>query len=1163
MYHYVLSLLVNNLQRKDDVILCTHSRPEPIPEYPFQTSSNTPLTKAWIVIILSLLFCTVFYYKLSKFQSRKDKVEALSAENEKLKSSIADGTAAAAAASQTVTSSSTGDVKKIIVPREIPQSFDPLNLNHNQQLLTDHTNDWFGAPFVAYPPKLPIVNTVDKDPNGSTKDNGYSRLGYFQYPTIVNRTIVFSSEGDLYLTRLPQDDTESNDIMPAMKLTTTVGNAIHPKLNPQLSYLLAYSATYTGVREVYLMDLRGASAAGISQVVVTGAPGTPGGPALRLTYTPGGIISVIGWDEEGKSILYSARSMDASALPDVRLFRLWLSSGYVDEVNDMSTEQTETVKNNGGAATASSKSKSGKDSDVHNNPQNTELDDQDQDNEARKRELKKKERLQRHLDKLSVLSEQARRNSLGSKTSVRPIIEPVPLAQATEGVYHTNESTECIYFTRFKQSSSTKRYVGGSAESLWVYCPGENDDLAVHLTSNYNGTSKSPSIYSYGDAQDVLLFMSDRSELRATPSTMNLWAMALPVTEASFPIRITDVACKNNGIDLSEYSIDPIADGVILRIGADLQYIPEREVKKRLSPLFSTSKEQEKWNDIVTLPIGVYSDFSSMQRLTIPVTPEQFDAFETSFDSISVLLTGRGQTFVAPVVPDIKLMQQTAYGGATNMPYRRYKVAPGAGGEGLTRILTVRHIPQTKTTASIDSGERLALVLATDPLSPTGEHAFYLIRIDNEASPSFGFASLFENGNSVNGTGLPSPILGGHLDSGGSTKQGGLGSVYQDSVTVSPCGSRAVWSDTDGRVVAITLPKTSVSEDIDVVVLPRENEMKEPINGDEAQFAFSPGGRYLAVVHPAQNQFLIISIFDLGPPSFGSIQLGRTVQATPDRFNSFSPVWGKTPKDFTAEKFTQGLNVTSKTSATALYFLSDRDIKMSEPNSPWGTRSPQPHFDGHSSIFVLPLHSLEGSSELKLVNSYIKASYGGGGASEVTMKRIKELEMLLETMKSQVEDEVLDSGHNTTNAPIEFVEEALIDFGDKVDTELLFARKAYKIGTIPGGRFTKIVCQLSDDPSLVVIKKDDEGEYLEIIETADYPSDETKGVRIPTKGSIEYAGTSTDKKYLLVMIAEKLKIIPTTATGIESIIKDTDMIKNIAHWTGIHLNVWPFLEFQQ
>lgn len=972
-----------------------------------------------------------------------------------MKSSIADGTAAASSsASQTVISA--GDDKEFIdskpvVPREIPQSFDPLNLNHNQQLLADHTNDWFGAPFVLYPPKLPIVNTMDKDSNGPTKDNGYSRLGYFQYPTIVNRTIVFSSEGDLYLTRLPQDDIESNDIMPAMKLTTTIGNAIHPKLNPKLPYLLAYSATYTGVREVYLMDLRGGIGA------VTGAPGTPGGPALRLTYTPGGIISVIGWDQEGKSILYSARSTDANALPDVRLFRLWLSSGSTDKVNDISAQQSETIgdKDSDDVA-AASKSKSGKD--VHNNTNNAEFDENNQNNDARKRELKKKERLQRHLNKLSVLSDQARRNSLG-KTSVHPIIEPVPLAQATEGIYHTNKSTECIYFTRFKQSSSTKGYVGGSAESLWVYCPRENDDLAVPLTGNYNGTSKSPCVYSYEDGQDVLLFMSDRSGRSATPSTMNFWAMALPVTEASFPIRITDVACKNNGIDLSEYAIDPTAGGVILRVGADLHYIPEREVMKRLSPLFS--KQQEQWNNIGALPIGVYSDFSSMQRRTIPATPEQFDVFETSFDSISVLLTGRGQTFVAPVIPDIRLMQQTAYGGTTNMPYRRYKVAPGAGGEGLTRILTVRHVPQAK---SIDSGERLALVLATDPLSPTGEHAFYLIRIDNEASPSFGFASLFENDDSVNDTGLPSPILGGHLESGGSTKQGGLGSVYQESVTVSPCGSRAVWSDTDGRVVAITLPKTTAIENLDVVVLPRENEMKQPINGDEAQFAFSPGGRYLAIVHSARNQFSIISMVDLGPPSNGSIQLGRTVQATPDRFNSFSPVWGKTPKDFTAEKFTQGLNVTSKSSATALFFLSDRDIKMSDPSSPWGTRSPQPHFDGHSSIFVLPLHSLEGPSELKLINSYIKASYGGGGASEISMKRITELEMLLETMKSQVADEVLGSEHIATNTSIEFVEEALIDFGDEVDTELSFARKAYMIGTIPGGKYIRIVCQLSDDP---------------------------------------------------------------------------------------------------
>lgn len=78
------------------------------------------------------------------------------------------------------------------------------------------------------------------------------------------------------------------------------------------------------------------------------------------------------------------------------------------------------------------------------------------------------------------------------------------------------------------------------------------------------------------------------------------------------------------------------------------------------------------------------------------------------------------------------------------------------------------------TSAQIDSGERLSLLLATDPLSPTGEHAFYLIRTDAMASPAFGFAALYEYDDIVADTGLPAPFLGGHLESGGSTKEGGL-----------------------------------------------------------------------------------------------------------------------------------------------------------------------------------------------------------------------------------------------------------------------------------------------------------------------------------------------------------------------------------------------------
>ena len=201
----------------------------------------------------------------------------------------------------------------------------------------------------------------------------------------------------------------------------------------------------------------------------------------------------------------------------------------------------------------------------------------------------------------------------------------------------------------------------------------------------------------------------------------------------------------------------------------------------------------------------------------------------------------------------------------------------------------------------MDSGERLALVLATDPLSPTGEHAFYLVRTDAMASPAFGFAALYEYGDYVEDTGLPAPFFGGHLETGGSTREGGLGSVYADSIKVSPCGRRFVFTDTDGRIVVVTVPTTTPVEtpesedeerrlqEVNMIVLPAQNEIGQPlVGGSDTGLVWSPGGRYLAIEHSARNQFKVISIADLGSPENGSIQLGRTVQATVDRFNSFS-----------------------------------------------------------------------------------------------------------------------------------------------------------------------------------------------------------------------------------------------------------------------------------
>ena len=1128
-------------------------------------------------------------------------------------------------------------------------NFDPFQLHPTK---IKEQNEWLGAPFVVTPPQLPTV--TDDNEEDANDDNVGPRLGYFQYPTIVNGTIVFSTEGDLYLTRLPDKMPSNNKMAPlaAMKLTNTVGNALHPKLNPKFQHLLAYSATYSGTREVYLMDLRPTTASSSH-----GAPGTPGGPALRLTYTPGGIRSVVGWDDDGTSILYSAWSCDVKSLPDNRLYRLRLSWGSGDggsseKDGDASKDVGEEKKDEDVLDANESEDESGSNDQRTSNEQqqsedNDEKDDDDdysvaeaqsyvdeiaggdessdeesndtndssstdtkngdkeEDNDRHKRMLERQKR--RHLAKLSS-AKSRRKLSMGTTHS---IIEPIPLAQATEGVYH--KSSGCVYFTRFKQSSSTKRYVGGTAESLWAYCPDRFNDLAIPLTSDYNGTSKSPSIYTHDDFDDVLFFMSDRAPVQSgsgeatewIASSMDLWAVFLPVSSSGSlgtPKRLTNVACQNNGIDLSEYAIDPTSGGVVLRIGADLHFMSFESVQEKLS---SSSKKEPNHRSITQqLLIAVYSDFSNMQErllpLQIPNHITTLDAYETPY-GVSTLLTARGQTFVAPVISDTKSILLTAYGGGgRNMPARRYKVAPGTGGGGLVRILAAKHVPQPSVTSSpLDSGERLALILATDPLSPTGEHAFYLIRTDAMASPAFGFAALYEYGDTVTDTGLPAPFIGGHLASGGSTREGGLGSVYGDSIAVSPCGRRFAFTDTDGRIVVITIPTAPVKTesgrnlgDVNKIVLPQENEVRQPLIGSSGtELVWSPGGRYLAIVHSAKNQFRVISIADLGLPETGSIDLGRIVQATTDRFNSFSPVWGRASKDIMAELFAAALDPTKASSgsggADALIFLSDRDVKLAGNNkSPWGTRAPSPYFDGYTCVHVLPLQSIEDALDQNAISKYINAPYGGGGAEEVAMKGVQELSFLLEAIQKQQAAASSDSGgtslisdvaqnsteqsSNTSNTTDgnstgaadtdhPFIIDTEISFGEVKDVSFSFARSSYRIDHIPAGGYLEIVCQLADDPSLVLLTEDG----LKLMAIEDWPNDGTEALPTPAEQKLQHVGMSSDGQQLLTIQNGKLTVTPRTAKAAAAFFGDTELEKNVADVDGLHMNIFPSLEFQQ
>lgn len=89
------------------------------------------------------------------------------------------------------------------------------------------------------------------------------------------------------------------------------------------------------------------------------------------------------------------------------------------------------------------------------------------------------------------------------------VTERVPLSQADQGTY---SPSGVLFFTRLRdQGSHTKRYKGGTAQSIWKF-DGRNE--AVNLTSDYPGTSKNPMYY-----DGRIFFLTDRD------GTMNIWSM--------------------------------------------------------------------------------------------------------------------------------------------------------------------------------------------------------------------------------------------------------------------------------------------------------------------------------------------------------------------------------------------------------------------------------------------------------------------------------------------------------------------------------------------------------------------------------------------------------------------------------------------------------------
>ncbi|GAA5482204.1 S41 family peptidase [Haloferula sargassicola] len=382
----------------------------------------------------------------------------------------------------------------------------------------------------------------------------------------------------------------------------------------------------------------------------------------------------------------------------------------------------------------------------------------------------------------------------------------VPLAQAAEGTY--DPTGKVLYFTRLSpQSSSTKRYQGGTAQNLWRYEDGAEE--AEPLTGDYRGTSKNPM---FGDGR--VFFLSDRG------GSMNLWSMP---TGGGEPVAITN----HHDFDIRTASLD--AGRIVYQWAGQL----------RLHDLARGSDE--------VIPITIESDFDQTRERWIDKPFDYLTRSSLSPDGTRLALTARGSVFVAPVKPGGRLVEIAPPAGAR---YRQATFLPGSD----------------------------SLVAQTDE---TGE--IEMVRLP------------------ANGVGTPELLTDD-------------GTIFRHAPIPSPDGKQIAWED---KNLDLWVRELDGGRQVKVSTAPMWGFQ---------EISWSPDGRWLAFVEPAENTFHRIRLFDTRD--------GTVTDATSDRVRSFSPAWSADGK--------------------WLYFLSDRTLQTLV-GSPWGPRQPEPFFTESTRIYALAL----------------------------------------------------------------------------------------------------------------------------------------------------------------------------------------------------------------
>ena len=192
---------------------------------------------------------------------------------------------------------------------------------------------------------------------------------------------------------------------------------------------------------------------------------------------------------------------------------------------------------------------------------------------------------------------------------------PLPLAQASDGVFE--DTGKQLFFTRLPfQGSSTKRYKGGTAQTLWRFDEGAEE--AVPLTADFAGTSKNPLWW-----QGRVYFVSDRSGIS------NLWSMK---TDGADVQPLTD----HKSLDAKSARLHN--GRIVYQHGADLR-------------LFTIATKAD-----AGIPITLSTDLDQTRERWVKDPLSYLTSAHISPDGNRVVLTARGDVFVAPSEPGLRFV---------------------------------------------------------------------------------------------------------------------------------------------------------------------------------------------------------------------------------------------------------------------------------------------------------------------------------------------------------------------------------------------------------------------------------------------------------------------------------------------------------------------------